>query len=90
MGLSTYTPNSVIITGIANSPATMFNIFGNITPLIYGVNSNTSTGINFTSGLGAGVIIIQMYDPVNYFAMHFQRSTEINRCSGRNNDQFIT
>ncbi|MCX6823315.1 MAG: right-handed parallel beta-helix repeat-containing protein [candidate division SR1 bacterium] len=87
---SIYHTYNTIITGIANNPATMYNIYGDLTNFKYGVNNNTSTGITFVSGNFLGKVIMQIYDPIYYFAMHFQSTTLLDQCGNRNNDQFIT
>ena len=87
---SIYNSYTTIITGITNSPSSMYNIYGNITNFKYGINSNTNTWIIFSSWIFLGKVIMQVYDPTNYFAMHFQRSTALNQCGDWNNNQFIT
>ncbi|MCX6824161.1 MAG: right-handed parallel beta-helix repeat-containing protein [candidate division SR1 bacterium] len=76
-GIGSYNGMNSIITGIVSSPATKYNIYGDLTRFLYGIDSNTSTGITFSGGLATGEIITQIYDPINYFATHFQKVANI-------------
>jgi len=76
-GIESYNAINVIVTGISNSSANYYNIFWNITSFIYGANINTSTGIIFSWWMSSNTIITQLYDPVNYFATHFQKIANI-------------
>ena len=68
---------AITVTGIASSPATMYNLFWDITWFAYGVASNTSTGITLIWGINSKRVVTQLYDPANYFAMHFQSITTV-------------
>lgn len=70
-----YTPATITITGIVSSPATKYNIFWDLSTFVYGVDNNTSTWFTFSDQLTTNKVVIQMYDPTNYFATHYQITT---------------
>ena len=77
-GMNTYSKNqNIIISTTVSAPATMYNIYGDIVSFISAKVNNESAGITLSGGLMTNRVIIQMYDPTHYFAMHFEKDTHI-------------
>jgi hypothetical protein len=70
-------PPNITITGNISSPATLFNIFWDVASFRYEIANNSSTGIVLSWWVASNKVIIQVYDPVNYFAMHFQKTANM-------------
>ncbi|MCX6824520.1 MAG: hypothetical protein NT085_05365 [candidate division SR1 bacterium] len=68
---------TVVVTGIAHNPATLYNLYGNIISAVTGVSSNTSVSITLSGSMNSN-IITQIYDPINNFATHFVKKFDMN------------
>lgn len=89
---STTTTPSLSVVWISNSSlVNKYSVFGDIVTSKIWQAKNTSTGIDLITGLSFNKIITQLFDPSWYFAMHFQKQTEIvSLClSWWDNDNFI-
>ena len=71
---------TIITWSSANGLISNFSVFWDITSFKIWQVINTSTWIILTTWLSTNRIVTQLYDPINYFATHFQKNVSLTSC----------